>query len=976
MNRTSLNKRSVVCALVVAMLGMMALTACSTKYESVEGDPLNARIYTLDNGLKVYLTVNKDEPRIQTFIAVRAGGKNDPSETTGLAHYFEHLMFKGSQQFGTVDYEQEKPMLDEIEALFEVYRTKTDEAERKAIYHQIDSISYEASKLFIPNEYDKLMSAIGANGTNAYTGFDMTVYTEDIPSNQIENWAMIEADRFEHNVIRGFHTELETIYEEKNMSLTKDSRKVYEKLLSVLFPHHPYGQQTVLGTQDHLKNPSITNIKKYYSVYYVPNNMAICMSGDFDPDKTIRIIKKYFGKMKATDGVPALEYEPETPMTAPVEVEVQGRDAEYVTLGWRIPGINSPEFDKITLIDMIFNNGKAGLIDLDLNQQQAVLGAGSGIYDMCDYSAFVMQGYPKQGQTLDQVRALLKAEVDKLKAGDFDDYLLEATINNLKLNQMEALESNEARADMFVGAFINHVEWADQVARLERMSRITKEELVAFANEWLTDGYAVIYKRQGVDPNEKKMAKPEITPILTNRDLTSDFLLSVQQSEVKPIEPDFVDFDKDLTKIGPDGDQPVLYIQNTGNDMFSLSYRYEMGSTNDRLLPLAFEYLNYLGTSKRSAEDFQKEAFRLALDYSFSAGNEVSTISLSGLSEHMPAAMALVEELLSDPQVDREAFKNMTDDIIKSRADSKLRQATIFNRLSTYIAYGPESPVTNVLSNAELKKLTPEDLIAVIKSMPDYPHRVLYYGPDSKEDLQVILDTCHPKSVNYGKKAVPAAREFTMRRTGENKVFCAQYDAKQLYFRSFSNLGENYDGDIEPVRTLFNEYFGGGMNAIVFQEMREARGLAYSAAAGYRSPSKLGECYSAYSYIATQNDKMKDAMEAFEDILNNMPESESAFKLAKDGLEARLRTLRTLRSSIFSEYLSAERMGIGYDRYQKVFEALPSLTLDDVKAFQQQYIKDRTYNYGILGDLKDLDMDYLRSIGPVQEVSLEELFGY
>lgn len=141
------------------------------KYESVPNDPLKARIYTLDNGLKVYMTVNKETPRIQTYIAVRVGGKNDPAETTGLAHYFEHLMFKGTQQFGTQNYEQEKPMLDQIEQLFEVYRKTTDEAERQAIYHQIDSVSYEASKLAIPNEYDKLMSAIGATGTKCVYRF-------------------------------------------------------------------------------------------------------------------------------------------------------------------------------------------------------------------------------------------------------------------------------------------------------------------------------------------------------------------------------------------------------------------------------------------------------------------------------------------------------------------------------------------------------------------------------------------------------------------------------------------------------------------------------------------------------------------------------------------------------------------------------------------------------------------------------------
>ena len=323
--------------LFAVVIAAMLAAACSKyKYETVKGDPLNTKIYTLDNGLKVYMSVNKETPRIQTYIAVNVGGKNDPAETTGLAHYFEHLMFKGTQQFGTSDFAAEKPMLDQIENLFEVYRKTTDEAERAAIYHRIDSVSYEASKIAIPNEYDKLMSAIGANGTNAFTSQDMTVYVEDIPSNEIDNWAKIQADRFKNPVIRGFHTELETIYEEKNMSLTRDSRKVWEAMDAALFPHHPYGTQTVLGTQEHLKNPSITNVKNYHKTYYVPNNMAVCVSGDFDPDEMVATIEKYFGDMQPNPNLPKLHFEPEQPITTPVVKEVYGLEAANVMLGWRL----------------------------------------------------------------------------------------------------------------------------------------------------------------------------------------------------------------------------------------------------------------------------------------------------------------------------------------------------------------------------------------------------------------------------------------------------------------------------------------------------------------------------------------------------------------------------------------------------------------------------------------------------------------
>ena len=407
--------------LTTICMSMLTLSCKSKKsenvndYKIVENDPLNARIYTLNNGLKVYMTVNKEQPRIQTYIAVKAGGKNDPPETTGLAHHFEHIMFKGTTNFGTQNYEAEKPMLDEIERLFEKYRHTDDGKERKSIYREIDSVSNEASKIAIPNEYDKLMSVIGASGTNAYTGFDLTCYVEDIPSNEIDNWAKIQSDRFQNNVIRGFHTELEAVYEEYNMSLTHDLWSVGDTILSELFPNHPYGTQTILGTQKQLKNPSITNIKNFFKTWYVPNNMAICLSGDFNPDTVINIIKRYFGEMKPNNNLPKLSFKQEEPITKPIVKTVTGLEEESMFLAWRLSGAGSADNDLATLAQMILYNGKSGLIDIDLIQQQKILNAYANSDMMSDYGMFLIKGTPKFGETLGQEKDIVLSEVAKLR---------------------------------------------------------------------------------------------------------------------------------------------------------------------------------------------------------------------------------------------------------------------------------------------------------------------------------------------------------------------------------------------------------------------------------------------------------------------------------------------------------------------------------------------------------------------------------
>ena len=960
---------------LMMVVAAMLFAACGSKYayESVKGDPTQTRIYTLDNGLKVYMSVSKEEPRIQTYIAVRVGGKNDPSETTGLAHYFEHLMFKGTEQFGTQDYAAEKPMLDEIEQLFEVYRKTEDEAERKAIYKRIDSISYEASKLAIPNEYDKLMATIGAQGTNAYTGYDMTVYVENIPSNQVENWLKIEADRFKNVVIRGFHTELETIYEEKNMSLTQDGRKVYEAMNRALFPNHPYGKQTVLGTQEHLKNPSITNVKNYHDQYYVPNNMAICLSGDFDPEQMISLIDQYFGDMQPNPEIPVLEFEPEQPITEPIVEEVWGLDAANVAIGWRLGGAASEDADLANIVGSILYNGQAGLIDLDINQQQKTLSAYGYPSLSADYGYMQLAGRPKQGQSLEEVRDLLLGEVAKLRAGEFDEALIAAAVNNYKLEAMQYLDSNDGRADMYVQSFINRTEWKDEVEVFNRLSKITKEDVVRFANEKLGEqNYAIIYKRQGKDPNEQKIAKPEITPIVTNRDAQSDFFKAVAASEVKPIEPRFVDFEKDMDRFEAQSGIEVLYKQNTTTDYFSLEYMFDLGTIVDPALGLAFDYTEYLGTLAKSAEQIQSELYGLACGFNLRASTSRCRITISGLGENMNKAMDVVEDLVANAVADEAILANVKQDMLKSRANAKLNQSSNFSALQSYVIYGEEG-MNARLSNEELMALTSEELLAKVRDLLTKQHTVVYYGPATKDELLASLNEHH----NVPEELQPLEiKRLANVPTPENKVFIAEYDANQIYYIQYSNRGEKFDVANDANLDLYNEYFGGGMSSIVFQEMREARGLAYSARAYMSTPTYADGTYSFTAYIATQNDKMKQAIEAFDEIINTMPESEAAFNVAKESYINQVRTLRYTKASVLYAFINARDMGLDYDRARDVFEKVQTMTLDDVKAVQQQWVKDRNYYYLILGDSKNLDLNYLRTLGPITFLSQEQIFGY
>ena len=963
-------------ALIFLVTIVCGLVSCngSRDYESVNGDPMQTRIYTLDNGLKVYLSVNKEEPRIQTYIAVRTGSKNDPAETTGLAHYLEHLMFKGTKQFGTTDPEAEAPLLDEIEQRYEEYRTITDEAVRKQKYHEIDSVSQLAAKYFIPNEYDKLMAAIGSEGSNAFTSNDVTCYVEDIPSNEIENWAKVQADRFQNMVIRGFHTELEAVYEEYNIGLSSDGNKQYEALLAKLFPTHPYGTQTTIGTQQHLKNPSITNIKNYFAKWYVPNNVAICMAGDFDPDKTLAILKKYFGEWKAGEDVTQPTFPDLEPFTQSVDTTVIGLEAENIWLGWRSEKASSLQNDTLELVSAVLYNGKAGLLDIDLNQEMKVMDAGAFAEPMLDHGFFLLAGQPKEGQSLDEVKELLLGEINKLKCGDFDEDLLLSALNNKKLDDLRSLDHNSARVSKMLNAFINGIEWQQLVGQKDRLAKITKQELVDFAKRFFTEGYVAVYKRQGEDTTQKKIDKPAITPIPTNRDLVSQFVKDIQEAEVKPIEPQFLDYKKDLSFFTTQKGLPVIYKQNTENGLFELQFRYEFGQEDDNRYDVAANYIDYLGTDKLSAAQVKHQFYKMACNYAISVNADAITIGLSGLAEYMPDALALLEDLLHNAKVDEDAYQQMVGLILKNRQDQKSEQRSCFAMLGEYALYGPHNAMRDNMTEQQLRETNPQELLDLLKNISQYEHQVLYYGPIAEEKLDGCLSDLHHTEKDL--KPVPEGKPYELQTISEPEIIIAPYDAKNIYMRMFVNEGRQTNLDEHATIELFNEYFGGGMNGVVFQEMREARGLAYNAMAYYLTPAKKGQPEYFLTHIITQNDKMMDCVKQFREILDKMPASEAAFQIAKDALTKRLASQRTTKFGVIRAYISDKRQGFDFDVDKKIYEDLQNLTLQDIAGFEQANIAGKTGRYVILGNEKELDMASLGQIAPIRRVSLEEIFGY
>jgi predicted Zn-dependent peptidase len=948
-------------------------TAAGYPYRYVTNDPMNARFYTLKNGLTVILSPNNKEPRITTHIAVRTGSNNDPKDHTGLAHYLEHLLFKGTDKFGSLDWAKEKPLLDKIDALYEQYNSTTDAAKRKEIYKEIDKVSGEAAKFAIANEYDKMMSSIGSQRTNAHTSVEETVYDEDIPANALDKYLQVQAERFRNPILRIFHTELEAVYEEKNRSLDDDNRKMQEAMFSSMFPTHNYGQQTTIGTIEHLKNPSIKAIRDYYNKYYVPNNMAIILAGDFNPDEAIKKIDSYFSYMKpkaVADYVGPVE----KPIIATFTQEIYGPSAESVRILYRVPKAESRDALLADLLSSILTNGKAGLLDLNLNKQQKVQSAFATEWQFKDYGILWMNATPKQGQALEEARDLLLSQIDILKKGDFDESLLKAIVANYKLSELQGLESNAARGRQLSDVYVKSrgLRWNNEVALLDEMSKVTKKELVDFANRFFGNNYAVLYKRKGEDKNIIKVDKPPITPVETNAGKTSPFVKAFTETPLPNIKPVFLDYTKDLQQ-GKVGNADVLYVQNKDNALFRLSYRFDMGSWNNKYLPFLAQYIQFLGTDKYSSEEISKQFYNLACNFTVLPGNEETTITISGLQENFDKAVALFEDLVRNGKPDQGALTALVGRNLKARANAKLNKQSIATALRSYAVYGANNPSNYVLSDAELKSLKAEDLTNLLHNLFNYEHKVIYYGPNTLPQLTAALTKTHPVPTAW--IATPNAAKFVRTKQEQNQVLFADYDQVQAEIYWVKNM-ENYDPKAEALVNMFNEYFGGGMGSIVFQTIRESKALAYSTNARVATPLKRDDQFSFTAYVGSQADKLNEAVAGMNELLTDVPKAQTNFENARKSLMKDIETDRITKDAIILSYLNAQRKGLTSDIRKENYAQYASLSLDDVYKYHHEKFSKQPYTYAIVASNKRVKEEDLKKYGEVKYVTLEELFGY
>lgn len=938
------------------------------EYTTITQDENKVRIYTLKNGLKVFLAQNFDAPRIQTYIPVRTGSNNDPSDNTGLAHYLEHMMFKGTSRLGTQNWEKEKVLLDQISDLYEQHKAEQDPEKKKEIYTKIDEVSQEASQYAIANEYDKVISSLGASGTNAHTWFDETVYKNNIPNNELEKWLKVEKERFSELTLRLFHTELESVYEEFNRAQDNDSRLVNYELMDALFPTHPNGQQTTLGKPEHLKNPSMKAIHKYFDEYYVPNNYAMVFVGDLDFEETIQLVDQYFGAIPYKE-LPKKTPIIEKPLTEIVERTVKSPTTPRTQLAWRTESYGSREAILADIVaNILSNRGEAGLLDLNINQTQRMLWAQAFSVGLKEYGYFSIVAVPKEMQTLNEAKEMVLEQIELLKKGDFPDWMLPAIINDFKLQRMKALETADGLATNLYDTYIKGRSWEQELSEMDEYSTVTKEEVVDFSNEFFKDNYVIINKEKGVNDKLLRVDNPGITPIKINREAQSEFLQEILAEKTADIQPEFIDYQKEI-KTTTVKDKKLSFVKNKYNEIAQTHFIFPFGSDHDRDLGISTQVLQYLGTEKFSPEDLKKEFFKIGVSNDFKTNADQLLISLSGLEENLEQGIELLQHWMHNVKPDQEIYNQFVETILENREAVKKDKNRIMTALTNYTKLGEFTRFTDIISKEELESTNVEVFTDKMKKLFDYPYQLFFYGKNFENFTNYI-----EKYIETASLQIPEPKKYPEPETKGN-VYFMNYDMVQMEMSKIGRGNEVNTANFGKIN-VFNEYFGRGLSSIVFQEIRESKSLAYSAYVSYAANAESGHPDYITTYIGTQPDKLQIAVDTMSELMSELPEVPTQFENARNAALKQIASTRITRTTIFFNTLRLKKIGISHDFRKDIYQQIQSLKFDDVKQFYQSDIKPVHFNTAIIGKRENLNMEAVNQMGEFKELTLKDIFGH
>ena len=951
---------SLVCGLFVMLAGAQVNPA------------LQVQELELSNGMKVWLNVDHSQPKVFGAVVVNAGAVDCPD--TGIAHYFEHIMFKGTDELGTVDYAAEKVYLDSISMKYDELSRTSDPKARTAIQHDINQLNIKASQYAIPNEFNRLITKYGGSELNAGTSYDFTYYHNTFSPQFIEQWCELNSHRLIHPVFRLFQGELETVYEEKNMYSDDPGAMMLEQISSKFLAGTPYAYP-IIGSTANLKNPRQSDMEAFYKKYYVASNMGLVLSGDINPTTLLPVLERTFGQLER--GVKPVREK----ITAPAIV---GQPVEKFLFPMPIIGMSAMVFRGPTDYDadapamkvaltLLNNDNSTGLLD-ELTNKNRVYLAMAQTMGMNQTSALAVMVVPKLLCKVKTAENLCLEQIEKLKKGDFTDEQLQAVKRQLARDHEKELETITGRSELMVAAMSAGVSWEDYMKLSSRTGDITRDDVTRVATKYFTDNFYRFHKKNGRCPVEQ-IAKPEYTPVKPQHSgEKSAYARRLEQIPVSDVAPRMLDFERDAAKVKMPGGGTLYVGPNPLNDYFTLTISFHKGTLQDKWLETAADYVSQLGTDSLDVKELGAAMQRLGAVMKVTASEQSTVIGLRGEDRNLEATLQVLSHFLNKMKADEEKLDAMKDAAGPDEKSFWSDNSEVFAALASKVMRGDRSSYLTRVTGKELKKVKAADLLASFKQLYDCRCDISYVGSLAGSQVADMLTRQLPQ---IGGTLENPMQEIPMMTPQEPTVYIFDMPkSRQTILGLYRPLaGVTSDRD-KACMEMWGEYFGGGMSSVLFQEVREFRSMAYAAQGMALSPSLAhvaGPC-GYVSFVATQGDKSMQAIQLLDTLINDMPMNVENLMVARQSLLSDINnSYPTFRGKPYMISLM-ERNGYTADERMSLAEQLPSLTQADIEAFYDKHIKGQPCQLMIVGDVKKLDLKALARFGNIVKVKKDDIY--
>lgn len=963
------------CGMTVKLKVVMIVFACCSYQSQAEDlNALKVKEYRLENGLTVWLNEDHSQPKVFGAVVVKAGAKDCPD--TGIAHYFEHMMFKGTDRIGTLDYESEKVLLDSIAMKYDELAMTEDTAARARLQKEINELSIRSSEYVIPNEFNRLINRFGGSGLNAATSYDATIYFNTFSPQYMVQWAEINSERLINPVFRLFQSELETVYEEKNMYGDFIGGQVMDTLMARYFGPHPYAYP-IIGSTKNLKNPRLTEMHKFFEDYYVASNMALILSGDFDAQQVMPILEKAFSRIRSGNA-PKQEKVMLPPFNGRETMKVKFPIPFIKAMGLGFRGVSANHEDQVALniaVNLLNNANGTGYLD-KLMVEHKLMGALAINESMNEAGILAVAIMPKLLiQSYSSAEKMVWDEINRVKNGDFSDEMF----NSLKLEQKRqyasSLENIDSRATIMMNLFSQGKSWNDYLNEVARIESITKEDVVRVAQKYFSNNYLCVTKSTGKYPKDN-LPKPAFSPVVPrNADASSSYAKQLEKIPEQQVAPRIIDFEKDVktSKLTP---LVTLYTTpNPLNDIFTLNISYGIGALEQPELMQLTNYLQLLGTESLSFEQFRSRLQSIGSTLAFDVTPDAFVMKVTGFDNHIDETMKLVGDFIRHAKADDKKLRQIVDDAKVSEKAFFKSGDNVASALLEQVKYGDQSRYLRKLSLSQIKKLKGKDMLAIYDKVRSVQCDLHYCGTLPVEKVIGTIRQHLPLERTTVASNSPYYRELK------------QYDRPTVFFIDMPDMAQSIvygyvkgdpvdDKASRHASRLFSVYFGGDMSSLMFQEIREFRSFAYRTSGRYQLPNHAhkGTAGSFTAMLSTQSDKTLDALGVLDSLIREMPLKPERMEAVKQTLVNRINNDYPPFRNLSEKVASARMEGFDRDPAEEFLRDIATMDMQDISRFYREQISGRPVVYVIAGNRKHIDMKKLAEYGTIIKVKKKDIY--